>query len=130
MTRELKAGAVLALLLVGVGAALALTRGGDGGGERARMVLERGVSPTGLDEVLVTVTGDAQVAPGATAVALACVDDRGRPVTTGRYPWPLQTDGEDPQPHIHQPASRQELGRIERCRLGTRPALTAPLPLR
>ncbi len=130
MTSELKAGAVLAALLAVAGIALALAAGGDEDPKGARMTLENSVSPTGLGEVLGTVTGDAEVAPGATNVTFRCLDRRGRPVTAARHPWPLQKDGPDPAPHIHQPASPRELKRIERCRLGTQPPLTAIMPLR
>ena len=130
MSTELKAGAALAALLLVAGVALALTAGDGKSGEGPRMTLERGTSPTGLGEVLVTVTGDAEVAGGATSVKLTCRDRSGRVVTSGRHEWPLQVDGPDPQPHIHQPVSGRELGRIERCVLGTRPAITATLPLR
>ena len=130
MTSELKAGAVLAALLAVAGIALALTSGGDEDPEGARMTLERGLSPTGLGEVLVTVTGKAEVAPRATNVTFRCLDRRGRQVTAARHAWPLQRDGPDPVPHIHQPASSRELERIERCRLGTQPPLTAIMPLR
>ena len=74
------------------------------------MKLEQSVGPTGLGEVLVTVTGKAEVAPGATNVTFRCLDRRGRLVTAARHPWPLQKDGPDPAPHIHQPASARELG--------------------
>lgn len=130
MSTELKAGALLAAVLAVAGIALALTSGGDDEDAGARMTLERSVSPTGLGEVLVTVSGEAEVAPDVKAVALRCLDRRDRPVTSARYPWPLQKDGQEPQPHIHQAASPSELDRIERCRIGTRPPLTAALPLR
>ena len=94
------------------------------------MTLERSVSPTGLGEVLVTVTGDPAAAPGAKDVTLTCLDARDETVTSARHPWPLEEDGPEPQPHIHQAAAPSELDRIERCRLGTRPPLTATLPLR
>jgi hypothetical protein len=126
----LKATAVLAAVLAVAGIALALTSGDDEDAAGARMTLERSVSPTGRGEVLVTVTGDADVPPRAKAVALRCLDRRDRPVTAARYPWPLQKDDQEPQPHIHQPAAPSELERIERCRIGTRPSLTAKLPLR
>ena len=75
-------------------------------------------------------TGDAAPPSGAGSVALICLDRRGRSVTAGSYRWPLQTDGADPGSHIHQPVSGRELSRIAECRLGTRPPLTAGLPLR
>lgn len=121
---------MLAALLAVAGVALALTSGDDKDSQGARMTLERSVSPTGLGEVLGTVTGKAEVGPRATDVTLRCLDRRGRPVTAARYPWPLQKDGPEPVPHIHQPASARELDRIERCRLGTQPPLTAIMPLR
>jgi len=130
VSSELKTGALLAAVLAVAGIALALTSGDDEDAAGARMTLERSVSPTGIGEVLVTVAGEAEVAPRAKAVALRCMDRRDRPVTAARYPWPLQKDAQDPRPHIHQPASPSELDRIGRCRIGTRPPLTATLPLR
>ena len=130
MTQEWKAAAALAVLLAVAGIVLALASGGDEDSKSARMTLENSVSPTGLGEVLVTVTGDAEAAPGATNVTFRCLDRRGRLVTAARHPWPLEKDGQDPAPHIHQPTSARELKRIERCRLGTQPPLTAIMPLR
>jgi len=126
----LKATAVLAALMAVAGIVLALTAGGDDDAGGGRMTLERNVSPSGRGEVLVSVTGEADVAPNVKEVALRCLDRRDRPVTAARYPWPLQKDAADPQPHIHQAASPSELDRIERCRIGTRPPLAATLPLR
>ncbi len=130
MSSELKAGALLAAVLALAGIALALTAGDDEDAGGARMTLERSVGTTGLGEVLVTVTGDAAVSRGAKDVMLTCVDARDEQVTSARHPWPLERDGPDPQPHIHQPVAPSELDRIERCRIGTRPPLTATLPLR
>ena len=131
MTSELKAGAVLAAFLVVTGIGLALASGGEKEDpEGARMTLQRSVSPTRLGEVLVSVSGKAELEPGATDVTLRCEDQHGRLVTAARHSWPLEKDGQDPVPHIHQPASPRELEQIVRCRLGTRPQLTAALPLR
>ena len=131
MNTDLKAGAVLAALLLVAAVALTLTAGGDDEpAGRGRMTVERSVSPTGLGEVQVTVTGDAAAPAGAKEVTLTCVDVRDEPVTTARHPWPLQKDEVEPQPHLHQAAAPSELDRIERCRLDTRPPLTAILPLR
>ena len=94
------------------------------------MTLERGVSPTGLGEVLVTVTGDAEVAGGATSVKLTCRDARDgwspRLATRGRCRRTARTLN----PTSTSRRRRRELGRIERCVLGTRPAMAATLPLR
>jgi len=130
VSRELRYVAALAALLAVAGVALALTAGGDDEKAAAGLTVERGVGPTGLPELLATVTGDAAPPSGARSVTLTCLDHRGGTVTAGRYRWPLETDGPDPGSHIHQPTSGPELARIARCRLGTRPPLTARLSLR
>jgi len=52
-------------------------------------------------------------------------------VITARHAWPLESDGDPPAPHIHQPASPIELGKIERCEItGTKVELTGRLGIR
>jgi len=120
----LAAGLMVALTLSACGG------GKDEGPEPARMTVKQAAGPSGLPELLVTVTGDARPGTKAGAVALVCMDGRGDIVTAGRYPWPLQTDGPGPGSHIHQPASSRELRRVARCKLDTRPPLTARPVLR
>ena len=51
--------------------------------------------------------------------------------TTARHAWSLESDGYPPAPHIHQPASPIELGKIDRCEItGTKVELSGRLGIR
>ena len=94
------------------------------------MTLERGTSPTGLGEVLVTVTGEPAVARGATTVNLTCRTARGRPVTVGP-PRVAPGKGRPRARTPHPPACvGPRAGPDRALRARHPPAMTATLPLR
>ena len=121
----LAAGLVVVSLLVGLSA--------DGGSTGPPLQLERAPGADGRPELLVTVSDSVNVASNARGptVALKCRDGRGGQVIDARHAWPLERDGDPPAPHIHQPASPIELGKIERCEItGTKVELTGRLGIR
>jgi len=84
-------------------------------------------------ELLVTVSDELNVpdtVDGASTVEMVCADDSGASVVQARHSWPLQRDGDPPAPHVHQPASAQELQTIDECELrGTQPLLSGKMGL-
>lgn len=117
--------AVLLALLGGGSLLIVLLGGGDAEGRPIEV--ERAVAATGIQELLITVSDEANVpatTDGEELVDLICTDARGEMVVRGQHQWPLISDGEPPEPHIHQAASLQELDEIARCRIeGTDPLL-------
>lgn len=108
--------------------AIVLAGGSDGGEgpqapvrtQRATLVLERAEHPAGHEELIVSLRDERLNTPatagGASSVLLTCVDDRGRVTIRERQPWPLQIEPGYP-PHAHQPAEREILDSLRRCRL-------------
>lgn len=120
---------LLALLVAGSGL-IVLLQGGDDG--PATLQLQRATAVTGVPELLVTIadeTNDPDAAGGRETVDFECRDARGEQVIQARHAWPLEKDGDPPAPHIHQPATEQELARVRTCRvIGTDVALRGRLP--
>ena len=109
------------LVLLGGGVLLLVLLGGGGGGAGATqpIKIEQYTTPEGLVEVLVTVSDEVNVpktAGGAQTVAFECVDPKGEVVLRSQQTWPLLSDGDPPAPHVHQPASPEELRRLAECR--------------
>lgn len=112
-------GALVAVL--GLGSLLLVLLGGDGdgGGGAQAIVVEQYTTPDGAVEVLATVTDEINVpetAGGAQTASFECLDGEGEVVVRSQQPWPLQSDGDPPAPHVHQPVSPQELRRLAKCR--------------
>ncbi len=121
----LAAGLVVISLLVGLTS--------DGPGSGPPLQLERATATDGRPELLVTVADGVNRASNARGpvVDFDCRDAQGEVVITAKHPWPLESDGSPPLPHIHQPASQIELGRIDRCEIrGTKVELTGRLGIR
>jgi hypothetical protein len=121
----LAAGLVVVTLVVG------LTSGGGSSGPPLQ--LERSTATDGRPELLVTVSDSVNIASNARGptVDLRCRDGNGGVVLNARHTWPLAKDGNPPLPHLHQPASQIELGKIERCDLtGTKVELSGRLGIR
>lgn len=128
MKRKLITLGVL-LGVLGAASLLVVLLGGDGeaaGGTQA-IEVQQYTTPDGVVEVLATVSQELNVpatADGAKDVTFECVDGQDEVVLRSQQPWPLLSDGNPPAPHVHQPASPQELRRLAKCRFpGTKPAL-------
>jgi len=124
--------AVLLALLVAGSALVAVSSGGDDAGS-GTITVEQAPTSDGGVELLVTVSDELNVpdtVDGAATVELVCVNDAGASVIQARHSWPLERDGDPPAPHVHQPASPQELQTIDECELrGTDPPLSGKLGL-
>ncbi|HZI92067.1 MAG TPA: hypothetical protein VFD31_10645 [Thermoleophilaceae bacterium] len=121
----LAAGLVVVSLLVGLTA--------DGGSSGPPLQLERATAVDGRPELLITVAEDVNRESNARGpvVDLKCRDARGGVVIEAQHEWPLLSDGSPPLPHVHQPASQIESGKIDRCEItGTKVELTGRLGIR
>lgn len=116
---------VLLALLAGGSLLIVLLAGGDASARP--IAVERATTPDGLQELLITVSDEINVpatTDGRETVDLTCRDARGEAVIGAQHQWPLLKDGEPPAPHIHQPASLEELNTVAECRIeGTDPVL-------
>lgn len=102
--------------------------GGDSKGEndtprvvRAKLALERSSAPdTGRGELLVSLPATElnrlELTRGARVVWLRCFDGSGALTIRAPIDWPLLEEPGFPA-HIHQPADRQQLDGVRRCRL-------------
>ena len=130
--------AVFAVLLAVLGcgvAVVALAGGSEDEADGGRLTVERSVVPgTRQPELLVSVDRKLNVANTAEdgrSVGLQCVDGQGRNVLSARVEWPFIEEPNYPLPHAHQPASGQDLARIDKCRVtGTTVRLEGRMRLR
>lgn len=126
--------ALLAVLLGGV-AVVALAGGGGDESDEGSLKVERSFVPgTRQPELVVSVDrrlNSANVADDGRSVVLECSDAEGRRVIRARVDWPWLDEPNYPLPHVHQPATSQELSRIEQCRVdGTSERLSGRMRLR
>lgn len=111
---------VLATVL-GIGSLLLLLPGDDDGepGRAQSIAVEQVTTPQGTVELLVTISEELNVpatAAGAQSARLECLDAAGDVVLSSQQPWPLMIEESFPVPHLHQPASPEELSRLSECR--------------
>jgi hypothetical protein len=129
---------VFAVLLAVLGCGVAVVALAGGGGDDSgggRLTVERSVVPgTRQPELLVSVDRDLNVADTAKdgrTVGLRCVDGQNRKVLSARLEWPFIEEPNYPLPHAHQPASGQDLARVDSCRVtGTTVRLEGRMRLR
>ncbi len=111
---------VVLVAVLGIGSLLLVLLGGDEeAGGAQNIIVEQATTPDGLVEVLVTVPDEINVpetANGQTTVRFECVDAQGEAVLGSQQQWPLLSDGDPPAPHVHQPASPEEIARLSECR--------------
>jgi hypothetical protein len=135
---KLKTAAPLGLTAVIILAPLLAWAAASGGDDDvALLIVERSKDVKGAPEVLMSLTDDElntlSSTNGRRIVRVQCLAADGEVVVDGQQPWPFVEERGFDAPHAHQPASRDELARTERCRvLGTRDPLEAeirgPLP--
>ncbi len=114
-----------ALILVLITAPLVVWTASAGGGDDP-LTVERMFDVDGKPELLVAL-GDEKLntlamTDGKSAVRIECVGRDGDVVVASTHRWPFLIDevGFD-TPHAHQPGSRDDVERVDRCRLlGTR----------
>jgi hypothetical protein len=135
---KLRGVAPKAVLLVIIAVPLiAWTATSSGDGDGPNLIVERAIGLDGAPELLVSLGDDdlntLESTGGKKAVGLECVGREGRVVFAAEQPWPFVDEPGYDYPHAHQPASREQLQRADRCSLqGTRKRLEAdvqgPLP--
>ena len=111
---------VIVVLVVGPLAIWATTSGGSGDSDEKGLLVERGVSLTGAQELILSIAGDAQVTTGATSVRIECDDSKGRRIIKTTQPWPFIDEPGYPYPHAHVADKPEKVEGARRCRvLGT-----------
>jgi hypothetical protein len=100
------------------------------GGDPKPLIVERGTASTGKPELLVSLTGKGmntlRATGGRRSVRIRCVGRDGRMVVDGRQRWPFVLERGYDYPHAHHLATREQVQRVDRCRLdGTRTRLEA-----
>ena len=98
--------------------------------DRAPLLVDRAKGLKGEPELLVSLTDETlntlPMTGGRRAVRVICVDRDRQVVLDDRQRWPFIDERGYDYPHVHQAASTEELGRVERCVLhGTRTRLAA-----
>lgn len=85
------------------------------------LMVERAIGVDGAPELLVSL-GDAalntlKTTNGKLLVRISCVGRSGDPVLDVEQKWPFIDEPGYKYPHAHQPARRDQLQRVDRCRL-------------
>lgn len=127
--RKARSAAPAALMAVIVAMPLVLWAASSGGVEQG-LIVERATDLPGGPELLVNLAdkdlNKLQTTRGRKAVRVECLGRGGEVVLHARQRWPFIKEPGYDYPHVHQRATREQLIRVERCRLrGTRIRLEA-----
>jgi hypothetical protein len=121
---ERRAPLILIAVLIAPLAIWAATSGGSG--DDGGLIVERGVSLTGAPELVISITGDAQVTSDATTVRVECRDAAGKETVNSEQPWPFPPEPGFENPHTHQGGDADKIEQTRRCQvLGTDKKLEA-----
>jgi hypothetical protein len=127
--RKARSAAPAALMAIIVAMPLVLWAASSGGVEQS-LIVERATDLPGGPELLVNLAdkdlNKLQMTRGRRAVRVECLGGGGEVVIDARQKWPFINEPGYDYPHVHQRATREQLIRVERCRLrGTRIRLEA-----
>ena len=123
---RLKAVAPKALILVVIAVPLIAWAASSGGDEQQSLVVERWTNDGGAPELIIWLgekdLNTLEATDGKRTVQVECVGRDGQVVLDAEQTWPfVDNEAGYDAPHAHQPASREQLQRADRCRLlGTR----------
>jgi hypothetical protein len=123
---RLKAVAPKALILVVIAVPLIAWAASSGGDEQQSLVVERWTNDAGAPELIIWLgekdLNTLETTDGKRTVQVECVGRDGQVVLDAEQTWPfVDNEAGYDAPHAHQPASREQLQRADRCRLlGTR----------
>ena len=123
---RLKAVAPKALILVVIAVPLIAWAASSGGDEQQSLVVERWTNDAGAPELIIWLgekdLNTLETTDGKRTVQVECVGRDGQVVLDAEQTWPfVDNEAGFDAPHAHQPASREQLQRADRCRLlGTR----------
>jgi hypothetical protein len=123
---RLKAVAPKALILVVIAVPLIAWAASSGGDEQQSLVVERWTNDAGAPELIIWLgekdLNTLETTNGKRTVQVECVGRDGQVVLDAEQTWPfVDNEAGYDAPHAHQPASREQLQRADRCRLlGTR----------
>jgi hypothetical protein len=127
--RKLKAVGPRGLIVVLIAAPLVAWTASAGGDDNP-LGVERTFDVDGKPELLVVLDDDdlntLEMTDGKTEVRVECVGRDGRLVVAAPHRWPFVEEVGFDEPHAHQPGSRADVERVDRCRLlGMREQLEA-----
>ena len=128
---RLKAVAPKALILVVIAVPLIAWAASSGGDEQQSLVVERWTNDAGAPELIIWLgekdLNTLETTDGKRTMQVECVGRDGQVVLDAEQTWPfVDNEAGYDAPHAHQPASREQLQRADRCRLrGTRARLEA-----
>lgn len=119
--KKLRRVAPKALILVAIAAPLVAWTASAGGDEKS-LTVERSVGLYGAPELLISL-GDEdlntlETTDGERFVHVECVGRDGQVVLAADQAWPFVDEPGFDYPHAHQVATREQLQRADRCRLG------------
>ena len=126
-----KAAAPKALILVVIAAPLVAWAAFSSGDEQQSLTVERWTKDAGAPELIIWLgekdLNTLETTNGKRTVQVECVGRDGQVVLDAEQTWPfVDNEAGYDSPHAHQPASREQLQRADRCRLrGTRARLEA-----
>lgn len=128
---KLKAyGPKIVILLIIAAPLVAWTASSRDDGERRSLMVERWTRLDGVPELLVSLGDKAMntlaTTNGKKVVRVKCIDRDGEVVLDAKQKWPFIYERGYEYAHTHQPATREQLQRADRCRLlGARTRLEA-----
>jgi hypothetical protein len=127
--RKLKAVGPRGLIVVLIAAPLVAWTV-SAGGDDDPLTVERMLDPDGKPELLLVLGDDdlntLEMTGGHKKVRVHCMGRDGKVVVSSPHDWPFVEDDVLEDPHAHQPGSRDEVQRVQRCRVvGTREQLEA-----
>ena len=123
---RLKAVAPKALILIVIAVPLIAWAASSSGDEQQSLVVERWTNDAGAPELIIWLgekdLNTLETTNGKRTVQVECVGRDGQVVLDAEQTWPfVDNEAGYDAPHAHQPASREQLQRADRCRLlGTR----------
>ena len=118
---RLKSLAPAAFLGVIIVVPLVLWTVSAGSDDRGSLLVERGADAKGVPGFVVSIADKKlnrlKTTKGKKTVRLECFGRKGQMLVNATQRWPFFTERGFPYPHIHQPATLEQLQQADRCRL-------------
>lgn len=110
-----------ALIAAVIAAPLIMWTASSGGDDEKSLVVERWTNDKGAPELIVSLVEDdlntLETTEGKRTVHLRCVGRQGQAVLNATPKWPFITEAGYDYPHVHQPATSEQVQRADSCRL-------------
>jgi hypothetical protein len=120
--RRRRATAPAALIATVIAAPLIVWTASSGGDDEKSLIVERWTNDKGAPELIVSLTekelNTLETTDGKRTVRLRCKGREGQAVLDDTPKWPFITEKGYEYPHVHQPATAEQVQRADSCRLG------------